>query len=228
MSIGSEYDVIHLDHVGMVYYRQGTAVVESIESGDIASAEGGIRALEALEPPTAAVVAYVQNSIGVAYVGSRRFEAAIEHHEEALRVDDGTMPGLWESSHGSLVYSHVALGHYETAERLLASRGTQWAWLLTSLASLYADRGRIECALVLGERALELGRAGAAVNPYEPMTVEVDRDAVLRRWSERVDGMRHASTGAPASGTDPGEASAIPCVGADVEHLVVPSPEPEP
>lgn len=176
---GTERDSLLLDEVGLLYYRHGTAIVEMIESSDIAAAERGTRALDGLTPPGAAVVAYVQNSIGVAYIGAGRFAAAITHHEEALRVDDGTTPGLSESSHASLVYAHVALGRYETAERLLASRGTEWAWLLTGLASLYEDRGRIGCALALAERALELGRDGAVLQPYEPLTEAVGRDVVL-------------------------------------------------
>ncbi|MCY3812891.1 MAG: tetratricopeptide repeat protein [Gammaproteobacteria bacterium] len=227
LSLASENGTVGLllDEVGMLYYQHGTAIVDSIDSGDIASAELRMRALDALKP-SATVVAYVQNSIGVAYASSGRFEEAILHHEEALRADDGSTLGLSESSHASLVYANVALEEYETASRLLASRGTEWAWLLTWLASLYEDRGRTWCALALGERALVLGRAGAALDPYESVTESVDRDVVLRRWSGRVDGIRRAATEDTASATD--SSSSRTCVGAEVEQLATPSPGPEP
>lgn len=104
------------------------------------------------------------------HIRSGRFEAAIAHLEKARRILDDRTPGLSESSHASLVYAYAALGRYETAERLLAWRGAEWAWLLTGLASLYEDLGRLDCALALGEKALKLGRAGAVLNPSEPMT----------------------------------------------------------
>ena len=207
----AERDGLLVDRIGMVYYRQGAAIVESINAGDVAAAERETRALDELTVPDASVVAYVQNSIGVAYIRSRRFEAAIAHHEKALRVVDDRTPGLSESSHASLVYAHSALGRYETAERLLASRGAEWAWLFTGLASLYEDLGRFDCALALGERALELGRAGAVLNPSEPTTEAVDRDAVLRRWSDRVETIRHARDAAPV--TVSADASRTACVG---------------
>ena len=90
---------------------------------------------------------------------------------------------------------------------------------------MYEDLGRSDCALALGQKALELCRAGAVVDPSEPLTEAVDRNAVLRRWSDRVEAIRQAREGAPF--TVSAEASRAACVGAEGQREATPNSEPE-
>ena len=211
----SETPDVFLDLADMAYHRQGDAVVADILAGDIPSAEQQMRVLETLEAPQPWVVAKVRNAIGIAYGESGRFETAVAHLQESLRLADETLPTLQHESRAYLVYVLAALGRFDEAERLRRSPGSNWPWLFAKLAALYADLGHYECAVANGETALASGRAGYVLVPFHVNMSDVaDRDAVLRDWADRLDAARRSMDEATvATESEDGNRASVACVG---------------
>ena len=176
----------------MAYHRQGEAIVDDIAAGDFAAAAERIAVLGTMNKPQAVLVAGTHNAIGVAYGEAGRLESASVHLQEAIEVEDDTLPGLNSESRAYLAYAHAALNRFAEAERLLESRQTGWPWLFAKLAALYEDLGYYTCAVANGERALASGREGLPLAPYHAMGEVTDRDAVLRQWADRVEVARQA------------------------------------
>ena len=215
------FEVI-LDLDGMAYHEKAQAVVRHIEAGDFASAEQEIAVLRTLERPQAVFVATMHQEIGFAYGGVGRFEPAIVHIEESLQAETDAIPELAEASHAYLVYANAALGRFDEAERLLATEATAWPWLLAKLASLYADKGRYDCAVALGERALGMVRAGERLWPWPVATH--DRDAALQEWSDRLEAARQAERG-QAAGSPTGSLGMEPRICLGAKHARTQAPE---
>lgn len=219
-----------LDIHDMTYGRQGEAVVDHIVAGDFSAADKGILGLRTLKQPQALVVAEVHNAIGIAYGESGRFEAGVAHLEKALGVDHD-MPAaglaaesrdylayLAVESRAYLVYLLAALARFEAAEKRLGAREIKLPWLYAKLAAAYAGFGHYDCAVANAERALRIGRAAAAslLVPYgtgRDATGTIDRDAVLRDWSDHLSALRRKTTSSTLSG---GTAPTI-CVGRQAE-----------
>ncbi len=217
-----------LDIHDMTYGRQGEAVVDRIVAGDFSAADKGILGLRTLKQPQALVVAEVHNAIGIAYGASGRFEAGVAHLEKALGVDHDISAAELEAdsrahlaylaveSRAYLVYLLAASARFEAAEKQLGAREIKLPWLYAKLAAAYAGFGHYDCAVANAERALRIGRATSLLVPYgarPDATGTIDREAVLRDWSDHLSALRRKTTSSTLSG---GTAPTI-CVGRQAE-----------
>ena len=194
------------------YYQRSQAIIDNIVAGDLSSAEAEVLGLAALEPPQALVIADVHSTIGIAYGESGYFEPGIVHVERALAEEHDDLPtGLVAESLAYLVYFHVALARFEDAERLLVSAEPRPPWLFAKLAIAYADLEFFGCAIENAETALLRARSGGQVLPHwasRHTRGGLEREAVLKDWSARLEALRKA---APPSSTE-GAKPAV-CVG---------------
>ncbi len=191
------------------YYQQSKPIIDSILSGDLASADSGLLTLAELDEPRALVSADVHATVGIAYGESGYFEPAIAHIQQALsRENDGIPDGLVSESLAYLVYYYAALSRFDEANRRLLSIDTPPPWLFAKLAGLYATLDHV-CAAANAEASLRLARAGGPLVSHwasrhgRPPN---DRDGMIRRLSARLEALgRHVDS--------PSRADTPPCVG---------------
>ena len=188
------------------YYRQSKPIIDSILSGEFASADSAVLAMAELDDPQALVFADVHATIGIAYGESGYFEAGIAHIQKALGREHGDIPhGLVSESLAYSVYYHAALSRFDDANRLLDSIDTPPPWLFDKLAVFYAPLDHL-CATANAEASLRLAQAGGRLVSHwasRHTNSRKERDALIRDWSARLEALRSEKRSPSRTDTPP-------------------------